>query len=531
MKIIKKCPVCNKTAEIKSEIRMRGMIVTSYLCGHIRARKELQPKDLDITTKDNKKPYKYQLEGAAWGIKNNARVLFADEMGVGKTIQALLIAHSDQQEFLPILVICKSSLKVQWMKEAFRWCGWIFQILESEDDFILPNVQGYIISYDTLTFSTYTTKAGKLVEKGIKNPEKWISKISPRTIVLDECQSIKNVEAKRTRAVQIVSKHSEHLLALSGTPILNNAAEYFPILNLLQPERFPNKAAYIARWCDSYFNHKSGTQKVGGICDVEGFKNFTKDFIIRRTRAEVLPDLPSIDRRFRFEELGAKVEEAYKEAFKEFQDFYYYGSKGQTSFQKDGNILAYLSKMRHLTGIAKIPGVVEFAQEFIETTDRKLVIFTHHIDVAKEVVHRLNELNSANPEKIIYAPSPVDPNLVAKFWEPQSRILVCNTSSMGEGHNLQVCSDCIIMEREWNPPKEEQAEGRFPRPGQTSDKITATYFTAIGTVDEFFAEIVEQKRSIFDSTMNGIKTNWNESNLIKELAEVLAQKGGKKWGF
>jgi SNF2 family DNA or RNA helicase len=102
---------------------------------------------------------------------------------------------------------------------------------------------------------------------------------------------------------------------------------------------------------------------------------------------------------------------------------------------------------------------------------------------------------------------------------------------MGEGHNLQICSDCIIMEREWNPPKEEQAEGRFPRPGQTSDKITATYFTAIGTVDEFFAEIVEQKRSIFDSTMNGIKTNWNESSLIKELAEVLAQNGGKKWGF
>jgi SNF2 family DNA or RNA helicase len=88
-----------------------------------------------------------------------------------------------------------------------------------------------------------------------------------------------------------------------------------------------------------------------------------------------------------------------------------------------------------------------------------------------------------------------------------------------------------MMERQWNPPKEEQAEGRFIRIGQLADSVTATYFTAVGTVDEFFADLVEQKRAIFSATMDGIETKWNESVLIRELAEILAAKGGKKWGW
>jgi SWI/SNF-related matrix-associated actin-dependent regulator 1 of chromatin subfamily A len=528
MKIIKKCPVCNKTAEIDHETKVAGLVITHYLCGHVRTAKELKPKDLSLKSSDNKTPYNFQLEGASWAIKGNARVLIADEMGLGKTIQSLLVAHSDPLEYVPLLAIVKASLKVQWQKEALRWAGWLFQIIESEDDYLLTNVNGYIIAYDTLAYSEFKNKRGKLVTRGMKDASSWIKKINPRLIILDECQSIKNTEAKRTKAVQMISRDVPHLIALSGTPILNNAAEYFPVLNMIQPEKFPNKAAYIQRWCDSYFSMKGGVQKVGGIRDIKGFKAFTEDFVIRRTRAEVLPDLPTIDRRFRFEELGEKVEEAYIKLFEEFKQFYFNGSNGQSNFQRDGNILAYLSKMRHLTGIAKIPGVVDFIQEFIETTDRKIVVFTHHIDVAREVVQRLNTLF---PSNVVYVPSPVDPTLIEKFREENSRILIGNTLSLGEGHNLQCCSDFILMEREWNPPKEEQAEGRFPRPGQTSDKITGTYFTAVGTVDEFFAELVEQKRAIVSSVLDGKELKWNESALITELAEVLAMKGGKRWNL
>jgi SWI/SNF-related matrix-associated actin-dependent regulator of chromatin subfamily A-like protein 1 len=523
--IKKKCPICNKIAEIKSESKIAGMQIINYACGHVRTRKIPQPKDLEVTSTDNKKPFKYQLEGAAWGVRGNARVLFADEMGVGKTLQSFLICKSDPQEYLPILIICKPGLKAQMIQEAYRWCGWLLQDIESEKDFILPGVNGYVVSYDTLTYSNFVGKSGKVIKRGIEFPAEWVKKINPRTIILDECQQIKNPESKRTRAVQSIARDIDHLIPLSGTPIFNNAGEYFVILNMLYPEKFPTKASYVARWCDTYFT--GYTQKIGGIKDPKEFKEYTSDFIIRRTREEVLPDLPKVDRRFRFEELGEKVEAAYKEEFKKFQDYYYYGNNGDSSFQRDGNILAYLSKMRHLAGIAKIPGVVEFVEEFIQETDRKIVIFTHHHDVSNEIVSRLSQ----TIPNVLKLGVPIDQSVVDKFWKSEYRVLQASTIAGGEGINLQCCSDCIIIEPEWNPGKEDQAEGRFPRPGQTADKITSTSFIAVGTVDEFFSQIKEQKRSYFSSTIEGKEVVWSESSLIKELAEVLAAKGGKKWGW
>jgi SNF2 family DNA or RNA helicase len=133
--------------------------------------------------------------------------------------------------------------------------------------------------------------------------------------------------------------------------------------------------------------------------------------------------------------------------------------------------------------------------------------------------------------QVLHLDAPVNPETVAKFWRDEFRVMVASTLAAGEGLNLQCCSDCIMMERQWNPPKEEQAESRFIRIGQLANKITATYFIAVATVDEFFADLVEQKRSIFGSTIDGIESKWNESDLLKELAEILAQKGGKKWGI
>ena len=524
MKIINKCPTCNKTAEIKSESKIGNLVIINYQCGHVRARPIPNATALGLISLDGKQPFKYQLEGASWAIKRNARVLIADEMGVGKTLQSFLVAKSDPIEFCPVLIICKSGLKAQMCKEAYRWCGWLFQIIENENDYILPGLQGYIISYDTLAYSEFTNKRGKVISRGIKEPEVWLEKINPRLVILDECQSVKNSESKRTQAVQKIARKVDHIIALSGTPILNHAGEYFPILNMIQPEKFPTKTHYIARWCDSYFS-TSGVQKIGGIRDIQDFKNYTSDFIIRRTRKEVLPDLPAIDRRFRFEELGEKVEAAYKEEFKKFQDYQYYSQ--DSSFKKGGELLKYLNKMRHLTGIAKIPGVVEFVEEFLSETDRKIVVFTHHLDVMNEIVGRIK----AFYPNVINLSSPVNQNLVDDFWKENNRVMIASTLAAGEGLNLQCCSDCIMVERQWNPPKEEQAEARFLRVGQLSNHVTATYFTAIGTIDEFFSELVEQKRSIVGSTLDGRETKWNEAEILKELAEILAAKGGKRWGW
>lgn len=526
MRLTKRCPVCNKICEVIDEslISATNSIITKYQCGHIRIHRQLVAKDFDLTSEDGKKPFQYQLDGAAWAIRNNVRVLLADEQGVGKTLQAFLVAKSDPSEFSPILIVCKASLKTQMSQEGYRWCEFATQEISSNDDMIVPGLDGYIIGYDSLVHSEFKNKRGKQIERGIKDLDAILDKMKPRLLILDECQKVKNKEAKVTKRVQELARKVPYIMALSGTPIENNGREYFPVLNMVVPEKVSNENNFVSRWFDTYWSGYQ--QKVGGIRDIKAWKDFTQNFILRRTRKEVLPDLPPVDRRFMFEELGEKVEEAYKATFKEFQDFYYYG--GGDKFQRDGNILAYLSKMRHITGIAKIPGTVDLVQDFLDNTDRKIVVFTHHIDVAQELVSRITQFHP----QLVYVPSPIDPSKLDKFRsDPNARVLVGNTLSLGTGHNLQVASECILMEREWNPSKEEQAEGRLPRPGQTADKITATYMTAVGTVDEYFATIVEKKRGIMSSTLDGADYKWDESSMIKELAEVLASKGGSKWGW
>jgi SNF2 family DNA or RNA helicase len=85
-----------------------------------------------------------------------------------------------------------------------------------------------------------------------------------------------------------------------------------------------------------------------------------------------------------------------------------------------------------------------------------------------------------------------------------------------------------MLERQWNPANEEQAEGRFARIGQ-EDNIIVTYMLASETIDEKFTEIVETKRAIIANTLDGKEYQWDQASLMKELATVLVMKGKKKW--
>ena len=523
-----RCPECKKPTVTVSERVLAGILFKTYQCGHEDPCPQLSPANfLDFASMDGKHPYKFQVEGALFGIASNARCLIADEMGLGKTVQALMIAWSCPKELTRILVLCKAGLKSQWSKEVTRWCGdeWLGQVINNENDSFVPGVKALILSFDTLW--------------RFKDIEAWVKRSRVKLVILDEVQHIKNGDSKRTNGVREVCRYVDHVVGLSGTPIKNHAGEYFPILQIIQPDKFRTQAGFEQRWVDSYWDGYK--MKHGGLKNSAAFKDYTKDFIIRRTREEVLPDLPVISRNYAFSELGPVVEDAYKKELEAFQNYYNYGGMEDTAFVRSSNILSYITRMRHLTGMAKIQPVVDFVKEFIRDTDRKIVIFLHHKDVAKTLLSLL-QTELANPDngdfwgaEILALSADLDSTaraeVVDKFHKPEYRIMIGSTLASGEGLNLQCCSDCIMMERQWNPANEEQAECRFIRIGQLADKVTATYTIAVGTVDEFFSEIVERKRGICANTLDNVEYKWEESSLMKELAEVLAVQGGKRWGL
>lgn len=548
-KVIRKCPTCHKTAETKGELKVGSLSIRTYTCGHSETVMGVSLADedtLNITSMDGKRPFPYQIEGGRFIENSNGRCLIADDTGLGKTVQAqmFLVAHPEAR---PFIAFVKARLKTQWFKEGVRWGDMFCQVVDSTTTQLIPGFDGYIVPYTTawrMGMEAIKTKAPGQKKASIEyrpipgqTLADQLEKCKVKTVVLDECQLIKNEDSKQTKCVQNCCRLDsiKHVIALSATPIKNNAAEYFPVLNILRPDKFPNKNQYVYGWCDTYFDgYKS---KTGGIKSIDKFMDFTKDFIIRRLRKDVLPDLPMIFRQNSFCDLGDMVEEEYKKTLKEFNDFYDDGP-GENAMAFQSNILAYLSKMRHLTGLSKIDPVCEFVEEFITTTDRKLAIFTHHIDVAAILQAKLSNMAKEWPAewgKGILSAVGVDPTKadeITEMWRgPDYRICILSTLASGEGLNLQFCSDCIMMERQWNPANEEQAEGRFPRPGSTADKIMSNYFVAVGTVDEFFSELVEKKRSIVAGTMDGKKVAWDQSSLVRELAQVLREKGGQKWGW
>lgn len=513
-KIIKEsCPYCQSVAIEESRSDLGGLVCVKLKCGHTIVSNKIQGSDYAITSSDHRHLFPFQIEGIKFAEQSEGRCLIADEMGLGKTVQALGLLKL-HPELLPALIIVKSSLRMQWFAEVMRWCGddYLPQVITSGKNKIY-NFPITIVSFDML----------RRLDEDVKKSCKF------KTIIIDECQQVKNHLSKRAKEVQDICNGVEHVVALSGTPIKNNAGEYFTILNILKPRRFSLFTEYIRQYCDSYSNGW-GT-KIGGVKDIDKFKSATEDFIIRRTRSEVLPDLPAIQRNFNSVAIDPKFEKPYQQAQEEFEEKYY--SDDEDKFE---NPIAKLSKLRHAVAWGKVEPTVEYCREYLLDTepDRKLVIFTHHIDVTTALVIKLK--NMAAEEELtagvleLHAGSDKQ-SIVKQFEDPKNRILVASTLSAGEGTDglQKYCSDVIMFERQWNPSNEVQAEDRIARIGQEAKKLTATYMIAVGTIDEFFTELVEQKRALVAAAMDHKELEWDQNSLLKDLMDMIATRGSKRW--
>lgn len=514
-----KCPICHKVAKELSSFEHNGKKFITLECLHLIVKEFERSTPFEtLLSDDGRSPYQFQIEGMKFTEKALALhkgVALFDEMGLGKTIQALGYLKFHPEAF-PVLYVVKSGIKFQWFKEIVKWLGFSHaaQIISTSQDAILAGFKGYIVSYDLLR---------RFDRDKLKN-------INIKTLILDECQHIKNADAARTQEVRKIAKDVENVIALSGTPWKNRGSEFFTILNLLDQQKFWSYEQFKNKWVDYYWD--GNKQKEGGIRNIPKFKEYIKDIAIRRMRTEVMSELPIITRNKLHVQLEDHANKSYNEELEKFVKFYNEKVIGgeEESFETYQNMLAQIAKLRHITGLAKIPDTIEFAEEFIDETERKLVIFVHHKDVGELIYRQLLSSQVIRENNIKVLRLTADMSGIDRFetqeeFNQTSRtVMVASTLASGEGLNLQSCSDCIMHERQWNPANEEQAEGRFIRIGQESDKVTATYVTAVGKIDDHLDGIVERKRAAFHSSMNnGDIPRWNESNIIKELAESLAK--------
>ncbi len=517
------CKSCGKIAVEESRLKIGKTVIIKLACGHILHSENLASSTNtydSIVFSDGCKPRPYQIDAIRFAEETDCRCIIADEQGLGKTIESLSLLRLHPEKLLPAVIVCPSTVKLQWMFEIHRICGsgkeFLVQVIQSGKEKAMPGFKIYVVTYDML-----------------KNKDifDYLPENTIQTIIIDECQRIKNHLSDRAKAVQRVVRDQSitHVLPMSGSPIYNHAGEYFTVLNLVAPTRFPHYQRYIDNYVDAYSN--GWAQKLGGLKNKDQFHEETKDIIIRRTKAEVLPDLPSKDRKFHHVELDRKLNKVYDQLLSELDDVL--SGDSDEAFGMNGSAIAIMSRMRHITGISKVAECIDFTTEFLLSTDRKITIFIHHQDVMGLVEQQLNTwLADGGFGRCLLLHSGLSGDdrseLVKQFKEDDTRrVLVCMFT---EGLNLQFCSDAIILERQWTPKKEEQVEDRFHRFGQLNS-VTITYMIASGTIDDFLTELVEVKRARIAATMDNQEIEWDQQSLMRELAETLITRGRKAWSL
>lgn len=454
-----------------------------------------------------------------------------DDMGLGKTVQALsqIKYHSDL--YCPTLIVTKSAIKFQWFKEIIRWLGpdYLSMVIATSKDFLIPGLKTYVIAYDLLR----------------RFPQEKLKRIGFKCIILDECQQIKNPDSSRTKAVRTLVGADANckVIPLSGTPWKNRGGEFFPVLNMIDPIKFYSYQGYLDTWVDFYY--QGNARKMGGIKNPKKFREYVSHLLVRREFEEVMDEFPDINRMklpVQLDELEQTAYDNSESAFAEWYNQFVIG--GEEDKVSSIEILAQMSRMRHVTGLAKIPATITFLETFIEETDKKIVVFIHHKDVGELMLQALSDNNKeTNPTnwevaqlikdkgiklmKLTAEFSDVERYQIAEEFNKVPRvIMIASTLASGEGVNLQTCADSILHERQWNPQNEDQATpGRFRRIGQLSKVINITCPEAEGTIDEQLNSIVERKRRQFHEAMNrGEAPVWDEGDFAKELAEAIVAK-------
>jgi hypothetical protein len=482
------------------------------------------------------KLYDFQVTGAqfaetALAIQKGVGIF--DDMGLGKTIQALALLKFHSKQYCPTMVVTKSAIKFQWFKAAITWLGpeFISQIISTSKDYLMPGLKLYIIPYDLLR----------------RFPREKLHALGIKLVILDEVQQIKNPDSARTQEVRkLVSANSEcKVIELSATPWKNRGAEFFPALNLLDPMKFYSYQGFLDTWVEYYW--EGNKKKMGGIAKIKKFKEYTESLIIRREYEEVMDEFPDINRMKLSVQLDELNQTVYDDSVGDFVEWYNEFVIGGDEDKISGiEILAKMARMRHITGLAKIPATLSFVETFVEDTERKLVIFVHHKDVGDILTHALRECDKeSNPDWYELAiqlrdtgipvlqytskhtGKPEGYDIQERFNNTPRCIMIASTLACGEGLNLQTCADTILHERQWNPQNEDQATpGRFRRIGMTSSVVNITCPEAEGTIDEQLDTIVEGKRRAFHVAMNKSESIpiWSENQFARELAALIVEK-------
>lgn len=461
------------------------------------------PVDLKVS------PYDFQRSGIAYAVEKK-RVLIGDEPGLGKTIQA--IAAVKTLNAFPCLVICPSSLKINWKEEWEKFTDEKAEVLTDG----IKNTWPYF--YDAGLVKVFITNYESLKKyfvKDITTPKGGKMKLSDiiftgniqyfKSIIVDESHRVKEPKTMQSKLVKGIASGKKVIYLLSGTPVVNKEKDLISQLAIL--DRIGDFGG-LKNFKDRY---------VGAKYYRELSYKLRSNCYFSRKKSDVLTQLPAKVRQIVKCDIATGKE--YEDALADLANYlvqYKNATDEQVRKSLKGEVMVRIGVLKNISARGKIADVVDYVQDIIESGE-KIIIFCHLHEVADALLGAfpgaLHILGGDSSQERDYA--------VKSFQnDPDKKVIICSIKAAGVGLTLTASSRVAFIELPWHPADCIQCEDRAHRIGQ-SDSVQAIYFLGKGTIDEWIYEVIQEKWKISEAITGN--TDDTEVSVMDSVIELMQQ--------
>ncbi len=431
----------------------------------------------DLPAEFNAELRPYQKTGYNWLrflYENKLGACLADDMGLGKTIQTICFLQSIQDRIGRVLIVCPVSILLNWENEFKKFSNMDVHIFHGTNREIPKDKKIILTSYGILK----------------KELDSFFEEENFDVFIMDEVQHLKNIRSLGAYSARKIK--ADFRICLTGTPVENDLAEFFNILDLAIP----------GLWGDLRFLRSTSTPKSRVFA-----RKTSAPFILRRTKTQVLTDLPP------------KVENNVYLGFNEQEDKFYKDKLKSIKMKivnspkqkKYGEILKGLLELRqsclwqshdnnatrhfrHLES-TKIEFMMENIEQILEEGHQAIIFsqFTTYLDIIEtafnEKCWKYSRIDGSQSVK-------KRQKSVDAFQSGETPLFLISLKAGGVGLNLTAASYVFIMDPWWNPAVESQAIDRAYRIGQ-QNKLTVFRPIIKGTVEEKVLKLQDMKRELF----------------------------------
>lgn len=430
----------------------------------------------------------------------------ADDMGLGKTLQTisfirhLLLQYPNEKH----LVICPTSLMYNWEAELKKFAPDIpYAIYHGADrSFSIMDAEGPLVIITS--YGTIRSDADKFSEKGVCY------------IFLDESHVIKNPDSLTAKAVlQLVSRNR---IILSGTPIQNNTMDLYTQMQFINPGLLGNKASFREVFAQPI-------DKFGDSNKTQQLRKLIHPFLLRRTKEQVAPDLPSKTEIIQWCEMGENQRRIYNTVKEKYRTTLVKKVKEEGVGSNAIHILEGLTRLRQICNAPQL--VPDYAgedaasvkiEELLRSLEEigeghKALVFSQFTGMLQRIAETLTEKGIPFLYLDGQTKATDRQGLVKQFQETNDHpVFLISLKAGGVGLTLTAADYVYLVDPWWNPAAEQQAIDRSHRIGQ-QQKVFAYKMICRDSVEEKILQLQAQKKSLSDELIS------EDSGFIKKLTE------------